>query len=321
MKQTEIDQLATKGTFEGSPLNGDVVETHGAWVILNDELAFKIKKPVKFSFLDFSTQEKRKNLCEREVKLNSRLCNIYHSVEPVREGADEYSIGDGSGKVIDWAVKMDRLDSDKEMTTMLENDAVTEHHMEQLAEIMNRFHQEASVIESGFDTDQLQEDFMDLKSIQTKAIKVLGENYSLLIDEATDFARKFIEENRSLFQSRAEAGMIRDLHGDFHSGNIFLTDPPAIFDCIEFDDRLRQVDVLDELAFFCMDLEANFEHGLCTHFLKVYFDESPLQFGKDEKSIHRFYKIYRANVRAKVSALNDDWNSAKKFLDLVKDLL
>ncbi|MFZ6052109.1 phosphotransferase [Halocola ammonii] len=321
MKQTEIDQLATKGTFEGSSLSGEIVETHGAWVILNEELAFKIKKPVKFSFLDFSTIEKRKNLCEREVKLNSRLCEIYHSVEPVREMDGKFSIGKGFGKVIDWAVKMDRLDSDKEMSTMLENDSVTEHHMEQLAEIMNRFHQQAEVIKSGFDTDKLEEDFCDLESIQSKAREQLGEKYSKLIDEANDFARGFIKENQAVFISRAEAGMIRDLHGDFHSGNIFLTDPPAIFDCIEFDDRLRQVDVLDELAFFCMDLEANSRNNLSDHFLKVYFENSPLKFGDEEKSIHRFYKIYRANVRAKVSALNEDWQSAKMFLDLIRELL
>jgi|AntRauTorcE11897_2_1112592.scaffolds.fasta_scaffold30752_1 aminoglycoside phosphotransferase family enzyme len=321
MKQNEIDQLAANGTHKGEKIGGQIVETHGAWVILNDKLAFKIKKPVKFSFLDFSTLEKRKNLCEQEVKLNSRLTDIYHGVEPVCEEDGQFSIGSDSGDVVDWTVKMDRLDSEREMKKMLQEDAVTRKHMEQLAEIMNRFHKKAEVVDENFNIDQLEEDFCDLKSIQSETEKELGSSYSSLIDSANEFARTFIRDNNSVFASRSKEGMIRDLHGDFHSGNIFLTDPPAIFDCIEFDDRLRQVDVLDELAFFCMDLEAHSKHDLSEHFLKSYFDRSPLEFGESEKSIFHFYKVYRANVRAKVSALNEDWKAARKFLDLIRELL
>ncbi|MBP6680728.1 MAG: hypothetical protein KA166_06020, partial [Saprospiraceae bacterium] len=137
----------------------------------------------------------------------------------------------------------------------------------------------------------------------------------------------FLNEHQGLFSRRVDDGWVRDCHGDLHSRNIFLYARPILFDCIEFNDEFRQIDILDELAFFCMDLEAAGFDELSKSFMTFYFAKDQAGFGKEEQMLFTYYKGYRANVRAKVNALRamqaegpvrqQNLADVKKYLDLL----
>ena len=142
---------------------------------------------------------------------------------------------------------------------------------------------------------------------------------------------KFLLEHKDLFKKRIEEGYIKDCHGDLHSRNIFLYAKPIVFDCLEFNDEYRQIDILDEIAFFCMDLEAEGFYNLSNVFTLEYFKSDKSQFGRKEQLLFTYYKCYRANVRAKVNALRamkpgeplqkKYLQDAKKYLDLMESYI
>src|SRR5690606_25815815 len=119
MKEDEVISLARTGTFNGKPLDGQIEETHISWVVLCNHVVFKIKKPIKLSFLDFSTLAKRKENCEREVRLNRRFTDIYQGTVPIRLLDSKFMVGGHKGKLIDYAVQLKRLATEKRMDNVL----------------------------------------------------------------------------------------------------------------------------------------------------------------------------------------------------------
>lgn len=319
MTKNQVQKLAQKGHWKGQPLQGRLLETHISWVILADDFVFKIKKPVQFSFLDFSTLERRKHFCEREVVLNQRLTNIYLEVVAIGQNGGSLQIDEKVDNPIGYAVRMKKVDSELEMDNMLEADRVSEGHIAQLAKQIAKFHASAKIVEEPFDVGRMKEDFNDLTSVKEKANQ-LELPYAELIEIAITASNHFLDDHRDFIEYRALQGFRRDLHGDFHSGNIFLTDPPIVFDCIEFNDEMRQVDILDEIGFFSMDLEANGQIELSDLFLKEYQKCSDLNFSEKDHRLLNYYKMYRANVRAKVELLKDepDFTTAEKYLSEIQ---
>ncbi len=315
MNSGQIHKLAQEGEWRNSPLNAKVVETHISWVLLARDFVFKIKKPVKFSFLDFSSLERRKHYCEREIELNSRLTDIYLDVVPITFPDAIYEIGESSGKALEYAVRMKRQDSALEMDKMLKAGKVQDPHIEKLAKIMAGFHDRAEMIKEPFDIEKMQADFNDILTVQKK-----GEAETTgVIKKAVEYSNRFLNKHRKLIEDRVAGGFRRDLHGDFHSGNIFLTKNPIVFDCIEFNDTLRYVDILDELAFFCMDLEAHGQKALSDKFLSFYQAETHRNSSDRELELFNYYKLYRANVRAKVNLLKKGRHAgASAYLGVMK---
>ena len=131
----------------------------------------------------------------------------------------------------------------------------------------------------------------------------LNKDINAIISYAIDTSNKFIQANSGLLANRLKAGFFRDCHGDLHSRNIFLRPSPQPFDCIEFNDDYRQIDVLNELAFLCMDLDAFNRQDLSDLFLKYYIDLFPCMITKEDFKLFVFYKGYRSNIRAKVNSL------------------
>ncbi len=299
-------------------------ETHISWVFLAGQNAYKVKKPVKFSFLDFSTLEKRKFYCEEEVRLNSRLCpEIYLGVVPVTQGATGPQF-EGSGPVLDYAVKMKRLPEEKRMPLLLEQGKVGKSEIRELAALTAKFHSEIRVVKDRrfSSRSQLKEQFNDILSVRKAVERELGAGAAKEIDFLIARSDAFLEANAALIKERREKGFVRECHGDLHSGNIFLLDKPVIFDCVEFSPDFRNTDTASDIGFMAMDLDAHRENTLAEHFVHSYVEESG---DSVLEKLLPWHKMYRANVRAKVSALrllqSSDEKAKKeteKYLELAK---
>jgi uncharacterized protein len=303
MTKEQIDKLISEGAFPDHDGRPDFIETHISWVILSNQFVFKIKKPVYYSFLDFSTLETRKYYCEREIELNKRLTdNIYIDVQPVREIAGRLSIGKEEGEIIDYAVRMRKIDRNLQMDVLLSNNKVTAANIRDLAYKIAAFHKKTAIIYHK-DPEDIQKKFNDLAEEKDYLREHLNNNSCTIINHAIDTSDAFLEKNRALLANRLNEGFFRDCHGDLHSRNIFLLPDPQPFDCLEFNDDFRQIDVLNEVAFLCMDLDAFERQDLSDLFIKYYNDFFPTLKTKKEYQLLIYYKSYRANVRAKVNSL------------------
>lgn len=303
MTTEQIKRLLSEGVFPEKTSQQKLIETHISWVILCDEFVYKIKKPVQYSFLDFSTPELRRFYCEREIKLNKRLSDhVYLEVSTIREYQHKIIIGGNEGTIIDYAVKMNKLDREKQMDQLLLRHLVTKDDIKKLAEKIASFHKNTNIIYQK-DLQDIREKFNDLKAEKKYLAETLGTSYGRMIDDAIEFSDQFLNKNKKLIAERLSNGLYRDCHGDLHSRNIFLLPEPVPFDCIEFNDDFRQVDVLNEVAFLCMDLDAFDRRDLSELFLTYYNQFFPAMKTAEERNLFIYYKSYRANIRAKVNSL------------------
>lgn len=318
MTKEQIDKLLSDGEFPENHNRPELIETHISWVFVCDRFVYKVKKPVQYSFLDFSTLEKRKYYCNREVELNKRLTDdLYIDVQPIKEKSNNFFIGEHEGKIIDYAVRMRKLDQSLQMDSLLRNNKVTETDIFNLAEKIAAFHKNTNIIYQK-DFLDVQKMFNDLDAEKNYLSDHLNIDSVRMITHAIDTSNKFIQANKNLLANRLTTGFFRDCHGDLHSGNIFLLPSPQPFDCIEFNDGYRQIDVLNEVAFLCMDLEAFGRQDLSDMFLKHYNKLLPCMITKEDFKLFIFYKSYRSNIRAKVNSLKarPAKNDTERFLSL-----
>src|SRR6056297_197915 len=318
MIQKEIDKLVFKGTFPEQTKACKLIQTHISWVILCDLFAYKIKKPINYSFLDFSTLELRKYFCERELELKQRFSkDIYLEVLPIHELQGYFIIGGAKGTLTDYTLKMRRLDSEKQMDVLISKNKVSETDIKKLAERIGDFHKTATII-SEKDILGIKEKFNDLGLEKQFLSKNLGSEYSKRIDDAIATSNTFLQKSKKLLQERLQEGFFRDCHGDLHTRNIFLLPEPQPFDCIEFHDDYRYIDVLNEVAFLCMDLDVLGKKDLSDVCISHYNLQFPTMRTPEEHQLFVYYKSYRANVRAKVNSLRA--KSATKHSDRIKAL-
>ena len=303
MTEAEISNLIAIGNFPDPCRHSNLVETHISWVILCDQYVYKIKKPIRYSFLDFSTPEKRKYFCDREVMLNRRLTtDMYLGVIPVQETEVGIHLGKGPGKSIDHAVRMRRMDGKRQMNILLNTGQVSPDDIRLLAARVARFHQKAEIFYAK-DIFEIGEKFKDLAAESAHLSIALGVHAGQLIERSLTASARFLNQNAEVLKTRLTDGFYRDGHGDLHCRNIFLQSEPVIFDCIEFSDDFRQVDVLNDVAFLCMDLDAFGRQDLSDLFLKTYNRKFPVIRSRNEQCLFSYYKSYRANIRAKVNSL------------------
>lgn len=332
MTKEHINSLLSEGEFPEKTIMRELMETHISWVILCDQFVYKIKKLVQYSFLDFSTLALRLHYCNREIELNKRLThNVYLEVLPVHEWQENINIGGKKGTVIDYAVKMHKLDTEKRMDKLLTQHLVSESDIKKLAEKIAFFHKKTTIIYQK-DLLDIREKFNDLEHEKEYLSKQLDSPFSLIISDAIQFSDKFLNDNKTLIADRLREGFYRDCHGDLHSRNIFLLPDPVPFDCIEFNDDFRQIDVLNEVAFLCMDLDAFGRKDLSALFLEHYNEYFPTMKAESEHNLFIYYKSYRANIRAKVNALRaksattdeertKSLTAVKKYLYLMENYL
>jgi len=285
----------------------ELIETHISWVLLGKEV-YKIKKPVKFSFLDFSTLKKRKFFCEEEIRLNSRLAkDVYLGVVTIAKANGGPVIG-GKGEVLAYAVKMRRLDEKRMLSRMLEAKAVGETDVKRLAGVIADFHSAAEVKRGRFGSPALVWKHISALGDWRDAIEKscgLGSEVDLVLERS----KRFVEANGALLAKRKREGRIRECHGDLHAANVFFEDDIKIVDCIEFSEEYRCVDVASDLAFMAMDLDAFGEEGLSGALVDEYLARANEANRPEFLKLLDFHKCYRANVRAKIAAI--EWTQKK----------
>ncbi len=302
MTQQQIETLANEGIFPDGSICEELIETHASWVILTEKFAFKIKKPVKFSFLDFSTLALRQHACEEEVRLNRRLTDIYLGTVPIVFGGKNCGIGI-PGETVDFAVQMQRVDHQRQMDLLLEKDLVKDSDIEAIAEQLAVFHQNARVMNEPFDEAAAMEDFADLASVSKVLTENVDEDFEAWIDGWIELAGAVLQKLAWRFEERVQEDFVRDGHGDLHSRNIFLLEKPVIFDCIEFNERFRVNDVLSELAFLAMDLKRFGRKDFKGILIKKYSETYPCFRLPEDRVIFQYFLLYRATVRLKVAGL------------------
>jgi hypothetical protein len=296
---TLVERLKYADFYPDAVASVDYIQTHISSVFLTGKKVYKLKKPVNFGFLDFSTVEQRERYCRAEVELNRRLApSMYLGVEPITQEDDGLHLG-GDGEVVDWLVVMRQLSQDTLGLQVLERGELCERHMDELVDLLVPFYREArtgdGIDEFGaaeavkFNTDE------NFSQTEEYVGKLLSRERFEHIRKVTD---RFYTEHADLFARRIAEGRIRESHGDLHLGNIFFEDPPLIFDCIEFNRRFRCGDVAVDLAFLAMDLDFHGRSDLAKRLVDGYVSAS----GDTELlELVNFYKMYRAYVRGKIS--------------------
>lgn len=300
-----IDDLKKPAALPDRTEGVSVVQTHISIVFVADKFVYKIKKPVNFGFLDFSTIEKRKHYCQKEIELNRRLSKgIYLEVLPVKFDGEKYLLGGAPGAVVEYAVKMLRIPDETLMKFLFEGGKLTSNHLKRIGEVLSGFHLNAlrtSEIdqfgEPGAFKVNTHENFEQVEqyigtTIQKKEFKAIKR-----------WTEDFYRSNNKVFFKRIQDGRIRDCHGDLHMEHICFTEPLSIIDCIEFNDRFRYSDTVADIAFLLMDLEYHGGGGFAELLWKEY-QERAGEMNID--SLLNFYKIYRAFVRGKVNSFQVD---------------
>ncbi|MEX2523825.1 MAG: AAA family ATPase [Gammaproteobacteria bacterium] len=299
---TLIQALQNEDLYD-HPVSGfEVVETHISWIILAGEYAYKIKKPVNFGFLDFSSLELRHKYCLEEVRLNRRYSpDLYLGVVAIHGTAVSPSFQD-SGEAIEYAVKMKRFPGDQLLSRLSERDELTNRHIDAMAKAIAEFHETAGQCDG-------EDPFGAPSTVYRWAKENFEEIRPLLEDDDTlellDRLESWTDEQftikREFFEARKGGGFVRECHGDLHLGNMFAEDDRIrLFDCIEFNEELRRIDVICEAAFVFMDLCDRGREEFAWRFLNHY-----LQQTGDYAGLHvlPWYVVYRALVRAKVILL------------------
>ncbi len=333
-QQATIDFLSRPESYEGVS-SVERIDTHAAIVFLAGDCAYKLKRAVRYSYLDFSTIEKRRKVCEAELRLNRRTApELYLEVRSVNRMADG-SIGFGEGEAVDWLIVMRRFDSDSLLEEVAERGELDAPLVLDLADHIVSFHKDAEIVEGGDGADRLHKVIDGNRG----SMSALPEDALAPQDCETLHRRSLeaLEAVSGLLDRRAANGHVRHCHGDMHLANICLWQgKPTLFDCLEFEDELAKTDVLYDLAFLLMDLWENGYHAQASLLFNRYLDLCNETDGIE--AIPLFMSV-RAAVRAHVSATAADQqrsdeekaqllrtareylDAAMSFLDMPKPML
>lgn len=294
-----MEALKKPETYDSPVKEIRLIQTHISWVFLTGDFVYKIKKPVDFGFLDFTTLDKRKKFCTKELKINQMFSpEIYLDVLPVNRF--EYSIKvNGPGEAIDYAIKMKQLPQENLMDKMLDKNLIETKTIDKIVDILKEFYSKTQTLSDPYSIGSLE----TVKFNWRENFKQTREFIGKTIDQETfdTIERKvseFMERKSELFKKRLRDGKIKWCHGDLHSGNIFIVgDKIYIFDAIEFNERFACSDIANDIAFLSMDLDFRHRKYLSDYFIKKYIEKS----GDTEiLRLLDFYKCYRAYVRGKV---------------------
>lgn len=279
-----------------------LIETHISWVLLAGEFAYKVKKPVDFGFVDFSTLQRRHGFCEEELRLNRRLApRLYLDVVAITGSPAAPRIG-GEGPVLEWAVKMQRFRPEDELGSLAARGALQAEHIEALARLVADFHAgaQAHPPDPAWGSAQgVLEHWLGNFDLIAGSGLAGAERPRLQALEA--WTRQQHARLAPLIDRRRAEGFVRECHGDLHLGNVVLLGgQPLPFDALEFDPALRWTDVIAEIAFTSMDLERFGRPDLAGRFLDAWLERSGDFAGL---ALLPAMLTYRAMVRAKVSVL------------------
>ncbi|MDX1299242.1 MAG: AAA family ATPase [Pseudomonas sp.] len=300
MSQALIAALQNPALYSHPVEQFQVIETHISWVILTGPFAYKIKKPVNFGFLDFTELSAREHFCKEELRLNQRLTQgLYLEVLPINGSVDAPQIG-GNGPAIEYALKMRQFPQSQLLSDVQARGELSEAHIDGLAKQIAAFHAVTPAVAVNHPlcapeaiVAPMRQNFEQIRPLLNDAAD-LRQLEALEAWTEASYARL-----EPLLSKRASNGSIRECHGDIHLGNATLLDDQVVlFDCIEFNEPFRLIDIALDAAFLAMDLE---DRGLKAHAWR--FINAWLEHTGDYAALEllNFYKAYRALVRAKVA--------------------
>lgn len=298
-----VEAMRSPGFYPHAPESCEVVETHISWVFLAGERAYKLRKPVLFPFLDYTTAERRRAFCEEEIRLGRRFApSIYLGVRSVVERGGELSLGDPDAEgAIAHVSEMQRFDRDSTLDALLERGEVEAADVTRIGRRIAELHSAGEVAALGT---------FDARGVAA----TVGENFVTLLPHAETlgalglaaghrFASAFLHARRSLIEERAASGHVREGHGDLRAAHVIVGPEIEVFDPVEFDPELRYIDVLADVAFLVMDLAGAGREDLAELLVDEYREAAGESGGSE---LLWFYATYRAWVRAKVACLAGD---------------
>jgi len=301
-QQTLIQNLCSCENNFPHPIQPlEQIETHISTVILCGEIVYKIKKPVNFGFLDFTTLEQRHHFCEEELRLNRRLApELYLEVVAIRGSIEQPHIG-GEGEILEYAVKMRQFSQQGLLDKQLAEGNLNGQQMDDLAATIYRFHQQAAVAETSSTLGSPAEVFAPMQQNFDQLYPLIKEPEAIAqLKRLEQWSQQQYQKLEPLLQQRKEHGSIRECHGDMHLGNMTLQEGEiTIFDGIEFNESFRWIDLMSEIAFLIMDLDDRQAPQLARRFLNAYLEQSGDYEGLP---LLKFYQVYRALVRAKIAS-------------------
>jgi aminoglycoside phosphotransferase family enzyme/predicted kinase len=298
-----IQAIQDRTKFDHSIDQFELVETHISYILLTGPYAYKFKKPLNLGFLDFSSLEQRKFYCNEEVRLNRRLSSdLYIGVVSITGNVQDPVIN-GKAPAIEYAVKMVQFTQGAELDRVLDTAGLTTNHVDELAKQLAVFHGSIS-------TRPTQDYFGSPECIQKQimanftVIRPLIQSdhpYHNLLDQLEVSMIDALKLQTEIFENRKQSGYVRECHGDMHLGNIAMYNSKlVIFDCIEFSEELRWIDVISETAFLTMDLDAHGKRALAQRFLNTYLQ---ITGDYDGLMVLRIYLVYHALIRSKVACI------------------
>ena len=289
--------LSDPASYPGGTSSVDTIATHASIIFLAGEHAYKLKRAVRYSYLDYSTPELRRAACQAELTLNRRTAPaLYLSVAAIRRAPDGALGFDGPGEPIDWVVVMRRFPQEALLSHLAERGGLTDRLAFDLADQVAAFHADAAVEPGHGGTAGIAAVIRindeNLRRSPPQGVSVAD------IDQLRDASRAALERHGDLLERRRAAGRVRRCHGDLHLGNICLIDGrPTLFDCIEFSDLIACTDVLYDLAFLLMDLRHRALQRHCSQVFNRYVD---LAADDDGVPALPLFMSLRAAVRAHV---------------------
>lgn len=315
-------------------------ETHMAWVFLTERRAWKLKKPVRYEFLDFSTLEARRKDSEEELRLNRRLApDVYYGLAPLtidpQGGMRLVCCGTGyqpvpqqiDGEVIDWLVEMRRLADACFLDRAIANRTVSATDARKVGALLARFYKQAPPIE--MTASEYRKRL--IRDIRANRRELANPDYALpvdLLESIIEAQLEFLEQKRELFDGRARNGKIIEAHGDLRPEHICLESEPVIIDCMEFNRDFRILDTASELAFLALECERLGAPEVGDQILEACEDETG---DRAPAQLLAFYKSYHACLRAKIAVwhLRDHeitdvakWTGkARRYLSLAAPLI
>ena len=307
--------LGNPATYGGAAVRR--CDTHAAVVFLAGDRAIKVKRAVRYPFLDYSTLDKRKAACRAELDVNRKFApQLYRRIVPIARQADGSLALDGKGDAVEWAVEMTRFDEDNTLDHLAERGELDDALSAKLAVAVAAMHERAEPVEAapwlaaveGFISDN------------TAAFREHGELFPAhAVDELERKSQAAFAKLRPLLSARGAVGLIRRGHGDLHLGNIAVLDgEPVAFDALEFDPIIAAGDVLYDLAFLLMDLVERGLPAASNAVLNGYFSASRRSEDCDGIAALPFFMSLRAAIRAKVTAARRDLSAAKDKSDLAQ---
>ncbi len=302
-----IIAMSRKEFYPHGPADVELRQTHISYVFIAGPYVYKIKKPLRFPFVDYSTLEKRHHFCKEEIRLNRRLAPAcYLDVVRICRAQDFFFLSEESSneeEVAEYAVKMVRLPEEQMLSFRIRQESLEPGCMAAVARKLASFHQKQPAERAELYGNpeaigaRVRSNFQQSRRFIDRTIT------STFFSKIQDYSEAFLKNHFDLYKSRIPEGQVREGHGDLRAEHICLANDIIIFDCVEFDEGLRYVDVASEIGFLSMDLDF-----LDAPLLSAELEESYASETQDASLgvLLPFYKCYRACVRGVVENLKSD---------------